>query len=97
MELHYRRTPAGDKEIATRNQALDRWSRTVLIVLGKGKSLPELTRELRLSPTELEKILASLIEQGLIARRSEAGMESMHQPRPSPTPRRGKRNAISPT
>jgi hypothetical protein len=82
MEHLYRRTPAGDKEIATRNQALDRWSRTVLIVLGKGKSLPELTRELRLSPTELEKILAALIEQGLIARGSEGEMEPLHQTHP---------------
>jgi hypothetical protein len=82
MEHRYRRTPSGDKEIATRNQALDRRARTVLIVLGKGKDLSELTRELRLLPTELEKILAALIEQGLIARGSEDGTEPVSQARP---------------
>ena len=82
MEPIYRRTPAGDKEIATRNHALDRWSRTVLIVLGQGKSPSELMRELRLSPMELEKILANMLEQGLIARGSEGGVEPIQQARP---------------
>ena len=92
MELHYRRTPAGDREIATREHTLDRWSRTVLIVLGKGKSLSDLGRELRPLPMELENILAGLVEKGLIARgQSQDSMEPGQQPRPAAPTREAQR------
>lgn len=83
MDPHYRRTTAGDREIATREQPPDRKSRTLLIVLGKGKSLPDLARELRLPATDLEKILAGLIEKGLVVRGNGGSLEGGLQLRPA--------------
>jgi len=85
MDIYYRRTPAGDREVATRAHALDRWSRTVLIVLGQGKPSADLSHELRTLPVALEYILSGLIEKGLIVRVvSGNAMEPVHQPRPTP-------------
>lgn len=72
MEPIYTRTPAGDNEIEARTHRLERWSRTVLIVIGKGKSLKTLERELRKTPTDIESILADLKARGLISCKQEA-------------------------
>jgi hypothetical protein len=66
METLILRTPLGDSEISERRHALDRWQRTALIVIGKGKQLSELHHELRKMPERLETILHALTEKGLI-------------------------------
>lgn len=71
METLFLRTPLGDSEISERRHALDRWQRTALIVIGKGKQLSELHHELRKMPEKLEVILYALTEKGLIKPGSE--------------------------
>jgi hypothetical protein len=71
METLILRTPLGDSEISARGHALDRWQRTALIVIGKGKQLSELHHELRKMPEKLEVILYALTEKGLIKPASE--------------------------
>lgn len=66
METLFLRTPLGDSEISERRHALDRWQRTALIVIGKGKQLSELHHELRKMPQGLETILHALIDKGLV-------------------------------
>lgn len=66
MDTLILRTPLGDKEISERQHDLDRWQRTALIVIGKGKQLSELQHELRKMPGKLETILHTLIEKGLV-------------------------------
>lgn len=66
MDTLILRTPLGDREILERRHDLDRWQRTALIVIGKGKQLSELHHELRKIPEKLEIILHTLIEKGLV-------------------------------
>lgn len=66
MDTLILRTSLGDMEISARRHDLDRWQRTALIVIGKGKQLSELHHELRKMPEKLEIILHALIEKGLI-------------------------------
>lgn len=66
MDTLILRTPLGDREIFERRHDLDRWQRTALIVIGKGKQLSELHHELRKIPEKLEIILHALIEKGLV-------------------------------
>lgn len=66
MDTLILRTPLGDMEISERRHDLDRWQRTALIVIGKGKQLSELHHELRKMPEKLEIILHALIEKGLV-------------------------------
>ena len=66
MDTLILRTPLGDREIFERRHDLDRWQRTALIVIGKGKQLSELHHELRKMPEKLEIILHALIEKGLV-------------------------------
>lgn len=71
MDTLILRTPLGDMEISARQHALDRWQRTALIVIGKGKQLSELHHELRKMPEKLEVILHALIEKGLVSPASD--------------------------
>ena len=66
MDTLILRTPLGDMEVSERRHDLDRWQRTALIVIGKGKQLSELHHELRKMPGKLETILHALIEKGLV-------------------------------
>lgn len=74
METLFLRTPLGDSEISERRHALDRWQRTALIVIGKGKQLSELHHELRKMPEGLETILHALIEKGLVKPASDRSL-----------------------
>lgn len=67
MDIRYQRTPSGNREIDLREHALRRRERTALIVVGQGKTLNDLQRELRLMPAELESILFGLIQKGLVS------------------------------
>jgi hypothetical protein len=58
----------GERELSERRHALDRWQRTVLIVIGKGKPYPTLQHELRQMPGSLEAVLHGLLDKGLITR-----------------------------
>jgi|GEM_PF-4722440 len=72
MDTFFLRTALGEKEISERKHGLDRWQRTALIVIGRGKRLRELHHELRQIPGTLETILQALLESGLIESASDS-------------------------
>jgi hypothetical protein len=80
MDTLFLRTPLGETEISDRRHGLDRWQRTVLIVIGKGKTLRELHHELRQIPETLETMLHALLEKGLVELASGALPERLSSP-----------------